>query len=80
MLQVQRIDRLRRRFFEEESTGGAIARSYVFQGTPEQFDAMQQLLALHIRDRAIAVDDAAQGQTESTRCAITIAATLLENP
>ena len=69
-----------RRFFDEESAGDAIARSYVFQGTPQEFESMQQALALHIRDRAIAVDDAAQNEANSTRCAITIAATPLETP
>ena len=68
-----------RRFFEEESSREALARSYVFQGTAPEFEAMQQALSLYIRDRAIAVDDAAQGQEGATRCAITIAASPLEN-
>ena len=68
-----------RRFFEEDAAGDAIARSYVFQGTPKEFEAMQQALTLYVRDQAIAVDDAAQSDDQSTRCAITLAATPLEN-
>ena len=67
-----------KRFFEESSPGTATARSYVFQGTPEDFGAMQEALTTFLRDQAIAVDDAAQTASTSTRCAITLAATPLE--
>ena len=67
------------RFLEVDSAKPSMARSYVFAGDREEFEAMMNKVATYIRDRAIEVDEAASQTGEVGRRAITFAAASLED-
>ncbi len=67
------------RLLAPQAPRSALARSYVFAATPDDFAALQEELLAFLRARAIAVDAAAHEQGVHNRTALTLAATVLED-
>ncbi len=66
------------RVVERRTDGSAAARSYVFDASEQDFDALVAELQQTLRDRAIEADSAANKRGISVRRAVTFSATTLD--